>query len=54
MLPVLFANLLWIIACSLYCILYLAQSRVDRAKGADSKNSFQRRVTAADMAAEYQ
>ncbi|GEM_PF-710584 len=50
MYPVLFANLLWIIACSLYCVLYIRQAKVDRASG----KGFQKRVTKADLDAEYQ
>ncbi len=54
MLPVLFANLLWIISCSLYCVLYVVQARMDRGRGREFKGGFQHRVTPADLAAEYQ
>lgn len=50
MMPVLFANLLWIIACSTYCILCVGQARRDCANG----KGFSKRVTKEDLAAEYQ
>ncbi len=30
---VLLSNLLWITACTVYCLLYLAQAKSDRANG---------------------
>jgi hypothetical protein len=33
MMPVLFSNALWLIVCTVWCILCIGQAKADRAKG---------------------